>query len=30
VDILKENAIRDHRIWKDAGRLRSGTIFNIT
>ena len=27
LDTLKENSMRDHRIWKDAGRPRSGPIF---
>ena len=28
LDVLKDNSMRDHSIWKNAGRPRSGPIFN--
>ena len=28
LDLLKENSIRDHSIWKNAGKPRSGPIFD--
>ena len=27
LDVLKANSLRDHIIWKEAGRPRSGSIF---